>query len=259
MTRFSLELYFKRIHFRGTAKADIATVAAMMRCQLLTVPFENLDIQAGQVVSITSEDIVEKILMRQRGGYCYEVNGLFAMALDALRIPYIFVAARPLTHGAKKPKTHMALVVELGDERWLCDCGYGGHGIRAPMRLGALDTEIDQDGETFMLSQGGDQELRVKERVLDNWEMLYAFAWTPRNWDDFAEPNYYNSTHPESIFVRKLLVVLCTTTGRKILFGNRLKIVSDGQIEKKLLTPENRVAILREEFGLIEPESLLVS
>ena len=194
MSLFSLDLYFKRLHFRGVAKADIATVTELMRCQLLTVPFENLDIQAGQIVSIDHGDIVEKILFRQRGGYCYEVNGLFAMALDALQIPYFFVAARPLTHGVRKPKTHVAVVVELDGERWLCDCGYGGHGIRAPMRLDALDTEIDQDGERFVLCTGEDNELVVKEHVRDNWEMLYAFDLTPRRWEDFAEANYYNST-----------------------------------------------------------------
>jgi len=261
MTSFSLDQYFKRINFRGEAKANQATLTEMMRCQLMHVPFENLDVQAGKIVSLERNDIVEKILFNQRGGYCYEVNGLFAMALNALGIPYFFVAARPLTHGARKPKTHMAVIVNLNGEKWLCDCGYGGHGIRAPLRLSLLDIEVNQDGEMFMLSLFNEQELVVKSKMGDDWEPLYAFDLTPQSWADFAPANYYNSTHHESIFVRKLLVVLCTSTGRKILFGQRLKIISNGQVEKQILTAENRPVILREEFGLIEPsrESLLVS
>jgi N-hydroxyarylamine O-acetyltransferase len=260
MTSFSLDQYFKRIHFRGVAKADLATVAELMRCQLMRVPFENLDVQAGKVVSLDLSDIVEKIVHNDRGGYCYEVNGLFSLALNALDIPHFFVAARPMTHGARKPKTHMAVIVLLNGEKWLCDCGYGGHGIRAPLRLSLLDTEVNQDGELFMLSLYSEQELVVKSKVADDWELLYTFDLTPQSWADFAPANHYNSTHPESIFVRKLLVVLCTPTGRKILFGHRMKIISNGQVEKQILIAENRAAILREEFGLIEPsrESLLV-
>lgn len=249
MTSFSLEQYFKRIHFHREAKADLETVTELMQRQLMSVPFENLDIQAGKIISLEPSDIVEKILLRRRGGYCYEVNGLFAMALDALHIPYFFVAARPLTHGARKPKTHMAIIVNFNGEQWLCDCGFGGFGIRAPVNLGALDTEVNQDGELYKLSRGDEQELVVKHWSHD-WEPLYAFDLAPQNWADFAAANLYNSTHHDSIFVRKLLVVLCTPTGRKILFGNTLKLITHNLVEKQIVTAENRSTILREQFGL---------
>jgi N-hydroxyarylamine O-acetyltransferase len=101
---FTLQSYLSRIGYHGDAQADIATVTEMMRRQLFTVPFENLDVQAGKVVSLVPEEIVEKILNRNRGGYCYEVNGLFAMALQSLGIPYQFVAARPMFYPVKRPK-----------------------------------------------------------------------------------------------------------------------------------------------------------
>ena len=90
---FDLQAYFARIGFQGAASADFATLKRMMRCQLFSVPFENLDVQAGKIVSLVPEEIFHKIVDRQRGGYCYEVNGLFAMVLGALGIPYQFVAA----------------------------------------------------------------------------------------------------------------------------------------------------------------------
>jgi N-hydroxyarylamine O-acetyltransferase len=102
-----------------------------MRRQLFNVPFENLDVQAGKGVSMVPEMIVEKVIGRGRGGYCYEVNGLFAMALRALGIDYHLVACRPMTYPVVRPRTHMALVVQLEDEPWLCDLGFGSYGIRA--------------------------------------------------------------------------------------------------------------------------------
>ncbi|HCA7456195.1 TPA: arylamine N-acetyltransferase [Enterobacter roggenkampii] len=83
---FDISSYFKRINYTGPAAADTTTLHALMRHQLFSVPFENLDVQAGKIVSLAPDDIAEKVLKKGRGGYCYEVNGLFAMALDTLDV-----------------------------------------------------------------------------------------------------------------------------------------------------------------------------
>lgn len=108
---FSLARYFDRIGYAGPAHADLATVSELMRRQLYTVPFENLDVQAGLGVSLAPEDIADKILARGRGGYCYEVNGLFCMAMQALGVPYRYVAARPCS---------IPRVVPAPTWRWCC-------------------------------------------------------------------------------------------------------------------------------------------
>ncbi|AWV04967.1 arylamine N-acetyltransferase [Burkholderia sp. JP2-270] len=247
---FILQHYFERIGFEQPAVADIATISAMMRKQLFTVPFENLDVLARKGVSLAPEDIVEKILHRKRGGYCYEVNGVFAMALQALGVPYQFVAARPMFYPVKRPKTHMAIVLTLNGEQWLCDLGFGSYGIRAPMRLDVLDVEVNQDCDTFMLSKTSDREYLLKARVDGQWANQYAFDLSPQEWIDFAPANYLNSTHPDAIFVQKMLIVLHNETGRKILFGDTLKTVSNGQTEQRMISPEGHAPVLFREFGL---------
>ncbi len=247
---FTLQHYFTRIGFRGDATADITTVTALMRRQLFSVPFENLDVQAGKVVSLVPEDIVEKILNQQRGGYCYEVNGLFAMALQALGIPYQFVAARPMFYPTKRPKTHMAIVLNVDNEAWLCDLGFGSYGIRAPMRLSAVDVEVKQDADTYMLTKMSDGEYLLKSLIEGEWTNQYAFNLSPHEWVDFTPANYFNSTHPDAIFVQKLLVVLHNTEGRTILFGDMLKTIKNGKMAKETITSENRDSILADTFGL---------
>ena len=116
---FSLAKYCERIGYEDKPKADAQTLRQLMRHQLMTVPFENLDVQAGKVVSLVPEEIVEKIVGRNRGGYCYEVNGLFAMALKALGVEYQFVAARPMFYPVKRPKTHMAIIATVEGKQWL--------------------------------------------------------------------------------------------------------------------------------------------
>lgn len=247
---FTLTAYLKRIGFAREPQADIATVREMMRCQLFSVPFENLDVQAGKVVSLVPEDIVSKVLYQQRGGYCYEVNGVFAMALEALGIPYQFVAARPMFYPVRRPKTHMAIVITLDGEQWLCDLGFGSYGIRAPMQLGVLDAEVRQDSDVFMLSKADNQEYLLKAWVNGEWLNQYGFNLYPQEWIDFTPANYLNSTHPDAIFVQKLLVVLHTPSGRKILFGDSLKRVEHQNVIQQTVPPEQTTSILAEEFGL---------
>ncbi len=247
---FIFQKYLNRIGFAGDAKADLATVTEMMRRQLFSVPFENLDVQAGKVVSLVPEEIVEKIVGRGRGGYCYEVNGIFAMGLQALGIPYRFVAARPMFYPVRRPKTHMAIVLKLDGEDWLCDLGFGSYGIRAPMGLNSLDVEVKQDFDTFMLSRAGEREYLLQALVEGEWTKQYAFDLSPQEWIDFMPANYLNSTHPEAIFVQKLLVVLHHEEGRSILLGDTLKTVRRGKVEKHFLKPGDRDEVLRRNFNL---------
>ncbi len=254
---FSLDSYCQRIGFDAAPKADLATVTAMMRAQLFSVPFENLDVQAGKIVSLAPEEIVDKIVGRGRGGYCYEVNGLFAMALEALGIAYQFVAARPMFYPARRPRTHAAIVVTLDGEQWLCDCGFGSYGIRAPMSLRALGVEIKQEFDRFILSQPNEREYLVQAFTDGVWANQYGFDLSPQEWVDFVPANYFNSTHPDTIFVQKLLIVQHTMNGRKMLVGDVLKTIANGITETQTIAPERLGEVLLTQFGLRKTAAMI--
>lgn len=252
-SNFVLADYLRRINYQGEAKADIATLTQLMRCQLFTVPFENLDVQAKKIVSLVPEDIVSKIVYQPRGGYCYEVNGLFAMALQALGIPYRFVAARPMFYPVRRPKTHMALIARVDGQDWLCDLGFGSYGIRAPMSLNQPGMVVDQDHDSFVLERGEAGEYVLKALVNAEWANQYGFDLSPQEWIDFMPANYLNSTHPDAIFVQKLLVVLHNIDGRKILLGDNLKTVSRQLVSNR--TVSDVAGVLAEDFGLVNTVS----
>jgi N-hydroxyarylamine O-acetyltransferase len=247
---FNLTDYCQRIGFDGELRPDIATVQALMQHQLRSVPFENLDVLAGKPISLNPDDIVAKIIGQQRGGYCYEVNGLFAMALQALGIPYQFVAARPMFYPMKRPRTHMALLVTLDGAEWLCDLGFGSYGIREPLRVDVLETPVMQAGDTFMLGEEGGDFI-LKAQVDGAWAKQYGFNRCPVEWIDFAPANWLNSTHPDAVFTQKPLVVLFTANGRNILFGDSFKQIADGITTQRTLEPHEQAAVLAAHFGLI--------
>jgi N-hydroxyarylamine O-acetyltransferase len=249
-SNFNLQAYFSRIGFEGLASADFETLKGVMRRQLFSVPFENLDVQRGKVVSLVPEEIYEKIIERGRGGYCYEVNGLFAMALDALGFEYRFVAARPMTYAVRRPKTHMAIIVTIEREQWLCDLGFGGYGIREPFNLNWLDREVRQDFETFRLTMVSGRDYLLQAIACGVRKNLYEFNLCAQEWVDFEPANYLNSTHPDSIFVQNLMVVLQNRSGKDMLVGNRFKSVSEGRTEESRVGQEDIPALLLQKFSL---------
>jgi N-hydroxyarylamine O-acetyltransferase len=247
---FVLKDYLARIRYSGEAKADITTVTELMRCQLFTVPFENLDVQSGKIVSLVPEEIVEKIVYRNRGGYCYEVNGIFSMALHELEIKYQFVAARPMTYPTRRPRTHIAIVMTIDDEEWFCDLGFGPYNIRSPMRLDVVDVEVKQDDDIFILKKEKECGYLLKAFVEGLWANQYEFDLSPQEWIDFLPSNYFNSTHPEALFVQKLLVVRHGPKGKSFLFGDTLITIENGSVKKELVPADELDTVLGKTFGL---------
>lgn len=245
-SNFSLPDYLNRIGYSGDVSPNHVTLTALMSHQLQSVPFENTTVQAGKIPSLLPEDIYTKIVTDSRGGYCYEVNGLFAMALTAVGFEWYFAGARPMFYPTRRPKTHMVVIVTIEGKNYLCDTGFGGYGLREPMRI-AHEEHADQNGDRFLL------ELRDGEYVLtslvnDEWTPQYGFALTPQEWIEFSLSNYFNATHPDTIFTQKKLAVMQTATGRKILMDNSLKIIDNGIIT---LTDVDYDSAAREHFGLI--------
>jgi N-hydroxyarylamine O-acetyltransferase len=248
---FSFTDYCKRVGFSGPAKADIETLAALLRCQLFSVPFENLDVQAGKIVSIEPQDIVNKIVYHSRGGYCYEVNSLLAMALTSLGIDYYFVGARPMFYPARRPRTHMVIIAKIGDEQYLCDSGFGSYGMRAPIALSQINQTVQQDDDFFKLHCEDAKNYILQARVDGEWVNQFGFDLYPHELLDFMTANYYNSASPDAIFVKQLLIVKYNPLGRKILSGNRLKVIENGQSFVRDIDDNELAGVLEYEFGLI--------
>lgn len=247
---FILMDYLQRIGCAGELALNAESLCKLMRCHLQSIPFENLDVQAGKVVSMVPEDIVNKVVYSNRGGYCYEVNGLFAMALTALGFEYDLIGARPMFYPQRRPKTHMVLIVKIGAERWLCDTGFGSFGLRAPIELNQLGQIIQQDNETFMLDKSERGEFVLKALVKNEWVNQFGFDLYPMEMIDFMLANYYNSTHPEAVFVQRYLVMQQRPDGRTLLSGNQLKQLRGDEEVVTEITVDKLDEVLWREFKL---------
>ncbi|MDZ7880963.1 MAG: arylamine N-acetyltransferase [Saprospiraceae bacterium] len=250
---FDLSDYLKRIKLTKTPAPTLAFISEMMQQQLFTVPFENLDVQAGKIVSLVPEEIVDKLVHQNRGGYCYEVNGLLALALQKLSIPCYFTAARSMTYATKRPRTHLVIIAKIEGRSYLLDTGFGSYGIRLPMDLSLTNQDIEQDSQKYKLEKKG-SDFNVYALVQKTWLPQYSFKKQVYEYIEFSLANYFNSTHPTSIFVKAPLIILFNQEGKKVLSGNSIKYYRHGEMTEKVFDIEEYTTILKEEFDLSTPQ-----
>lgn len=244
-SNFSLPDYLRRIGYSGETHPDLATLTAIMSAQLQSVPFENTEVQAGRIPSMVPEEITTKIITHGRGGYCYEVNGLFAMALTAIGYEWYFAGARPMFYPTRRPKTHLVVIVTIDGEHYLCDTGFGGYGLRQPIHI--QDGEIaEQNGDRFRLELSNNEYV-LSSWVNDEWSLQYGFSLAAQEWIEFSLANYFNATHPDTIFTQKKLAVMQTPNGRKILLNDTLKIIENGSTDETIV---DYAKAANEHFGL---------
>lgn len=222
--------YLERIHYRGGLQPTRETLVALHRAHLLNIPYENLEIHLGGALSLELEAIYEKIVIRHRGGWCYEMNGLLAWALRELGFDVTLMASHvvPEHQGDGAEGTH--LILKVGLERpYLADVGFG-NGFLEPIPLEA--GTYQQDYLTYKL-----------EPTDIGWFFTnhayggagYDFTLTPRVMGYFAAPCQYLQTSPESGFVRTTVCHRHTPEGIVTLRGAMLREVTARGVDDQIV------------------------
>jgi N-hydroxyarylamine O-acetyltransferase len=240
-----LRAYLDRIRYGGSTAANETTLRNLHLAHLRAVPFENLDIHLQREIQLDTARLFDKIVQKKRGGFCYELNGLFAELLGELGFQVTLLSARVVNDGQIGPEfDHLALRVDL-DRSWLCDVGFGDSFLE-PLLLAGGDTvegpwhyRLTRDGAEWALSRG------------EPWERSFVFTLTPRRLEDFEPMCRFHQTSPASPFTRKRVCSLATESGRVTLANDRL-IVTDGteRRERQLANDEEIRATLAGLFGV---------
>lgn len=231
----AIERYCRRIGFEGAPSRDLATLAELHRLHPAAIAFENLSTLSGRGVSLELEDIEAKLVSGGRGGYCFEHNCLFAAVLEACGFGVQRLAARVVfnrEHPDELPRTHMLLrVAAPGGER-LCDVGFGGLTLTAPLELEPGREQRAGDTVFRLLESGGLYELQAG--MDGRWNPLYRFDMQPQLPADLEMMNHFVNTHPGSHFRTKLIAARVVSDGRYALADNRFTHYrSDGSREQR--------------------------
>ena len=253
MTAFNLAEYSKRIGYSGTTAPDLATLTALHRAHIGAIPFENLDIQMGRSVQLDSDALQAKMVRQRRGGYCFEQNSLFMLALQSIGFAPDAREARVRqnTGGLTRPRTHMVLTLLCEGREWLADVGFGGDGLLEPIALDGRPAE--QGGVVYRVAAEGPIRL-LQRHVAGNWEDLYALMPDRVHPIDFEVGNWFTSTHPRSPFVLNLTAQRIVDDTRHTLRNLTYSITRGTAVQVREITRQEVASLLRDTFGLEVPE-----
>jgi N-hydroxyarylamine O-acetyltransferase len=235
---FPLPRYLERIGLKTVPHPDEEGLKQVHAAQAFSIPFENLDIHLGRVISLKPEDLVAKLIYGQRGGYCFELNGIFGLALKALGFSVRPLLARVLYRRTDPgARTHQVLIVMISGRKWLADIGFGGPGLRLPLLMIAGGVE-EQYGERYRLRQDPDYGMVLQKETKNTFIDLYAFNEREVTLDvDIDMANHFTATWPTSIFRLHRMCSMPHPWGRVTLDDMELTIYRDGQSNRQILPP----------------------
>lgn len=247
--------YMERLGLSEVPEPTLEGLNRLISAHQHAIPFEDLDSCEFHVpVSLDYDHLFEKLIVDKRGGYCFELNGLFCALLKELGFDAWNVFACVHQGGLDPAINHRGTLVRLDGVVHYVDVGKGE---LQPTFAVPLDGEHHKRGdeEYWMVPHEEDAEWAwlMLPGEDGTGEPYVRFSWTPRENGEF-EPYNRNMYIPEdSVFVRKLLVSLRTDTGILLVRGDVLLEVEGSETEEIHFTREEVPALLRERFGIDVP------
>ena len=243
--------YLDRINYSGSLEPCLDTLAALQKTHLMNVPFENLDIHYQTEIILDYDRIYRKIVENGRGGFCYELNGLFYQLLKHLGFDIHRISARVYAAGFRLPHEydHLAIIATFGGVQYLADVGYKEFAF-APLKLEKAVNQKDERGN-FMFDDYDAEHWRVSYISDTLMTPEYVFRNIHREYAEFAEMCHFQQYHEDSHFRKQKLITRPTDEGRITLTSSKLKItIGDGFEETPVETEEEFEKYLWEYFQI---------
>lgn len=262
MNSSQVDAYLRRIGAEHPQEPTGRALRELQLRHLRTVPFENLSIHLGEEIVLEEERLLDKVIGRGRGGFCYELNGAFGTLLAALGYGVELLAARVYGDEGRLgiPYDHLALRVRTVEgETWLADVGFGAHS-HYPLSCAEREEQVDPAGLFRMVAAGpdaagvsGGSAGSGDLDVVRDGRPQYRLETRPRALGDFTAGLWWHSTSPLSHFTRSLVCSRVTEDGGRITLSGRELTTTAGdgtRGTRELETDEEVLTAYREGFGI---------
>jgi N-hydroxyarylamine O-acetyltransferase len=247
--------YLERIAYHGEVAPTRNVLEQLLAHHVQSIPFENVDVQLGIRLTTEPADAYRKIVNRQRGGWCYEQNGLFGWALSEVGFEVTRIAAAVMRadRGDIATANHLCLLVQTEDSNtpWLVDVGFGGS-MFAPIEL--RESAHEQRPFRLGLRRTNDDHWQFWEDI-GKGEFHFDFHPAPADENALAGKCEFLQTNPESSFVQSLVAQIRLPDSHKTLRGKVFSHATSKGVETSVIaSPEELVVVLRDHFRLDVPE-----
>lgn len=240
----NINSYVNKIGISEIKKPSLRFLTELQNQHLLSIPFEDLDIPNRARIELNLRKIYNKIIPSKRGGFCYELNGLFCWLLTKLGYKVDMLSARVYnkeTNELGPEFDHMVLLIHLKkgllDKDFLVDVGFGDS-FRIPIEMPNGEVE-DVSGRNRIIKKKS-EIFELQKKTENGWRVLYSFTTTPHKLEEFKEMCAFQQDSPDSPFRTRMVCTVATETGRITLSNNSMtitenksktKIEFDGEIE----------------------------
>jgi N-hydroxyarylamine O-acetyltransferase len=251
-----LDQYLARIAYTGPREPSLQVLHALTFAHAEHVPFENLDVLLGRGIDLSEDAVFDKLVVRKRGGYCFEQNTLFMRVLGALGFEVQPLSARGRIFWPDRsfipPRTHLLLQVTLDGASWLTDVGVGASSLSAAIRF-ELDLEQHTPHDLRRIIRQNDRFYH-QVRHAEAWVDVYEFTGEEMPAIDRVVANWYTSTHPQSHFKSRMMVARVGGEGRRysLVDGELKQRERDGRASSRMIeTSQQLLEVLASQFGII--------
>lgn len=235
-------LFRKRIGLPENNEITFNDLDDILEKTATVIPFENLRVIDASAEKITKENVMDKILVRNEGGLCYELNtNLYFFLLDN-GFDVSLVRGVVYNHTAQEwgtiGRTHVAIILVQDEKKYIVDTGFGGN---LPLKPVPLTGEVVSsfNGEFQIKNESsvhGNYILHVKLKHKDaDWKVGYAFD-SQQLVGDLSELNEVQkiiTEHPKSIFNKSPLVTKLIKNGSLTLTENSFTQWMNGEVIKE--------------------------
>ncbi|MGR5378905.1 arylamine N-acetyltransferase family protein [Vibrio harveyi] len=253
MNQTDLQAYLKKVGISQSLNINTDTLLLLHNAQHRRLPFENFDIALGRGISVAEQDIINKLIYRERGGYCYELNALLFNVLKTIGFDARPLLGRVHLSGTPSGRTHQFTLVTMGEDKWIVDVGFGSNTPRAPLPF-VLNQDIHTDLQTFRFIEHELVGYMLQVQSYDDpeqWIDLYSLDFEHVFDGDIVCGNHYTSTSPNSHFTSSRVAALATDSGIITLFNHSLKYRANVEVvEIELEAGETYLSALKTHFGI---------
>ena len=204
MKKLQIQQYLRKLQLNDFEPAvNLATLTKLQDAHLKYIPYENFDSLNGKITSLKRQDMFNKVIMHNRGGICFELNGLYNWLLESLGFEVTSYAARFIDKmETYQLRRHRVMCVALGEKRYLTDVGVNSESPRVPLEI--TEGLIQSDGISqykFTRSEFWGWLLWQKE-CGKIWKRLFGFTEEPQIDKDFITASFWCDAHPDSPFIK---------------------------------------------------------
>ncbi|ROV61743.1 arylamine N-acetyltransferase [Vibrio ponticus] len=245
-----IEYYLEQLEI-PTELEGLERINYMIKKHLSLFAFSSTNVVLDRELPLDIESIVERLVERKQGGYCFEHNKLMQLALEQLGYQVRPILARVLLSGNEyNRRSHRLTILTWQGQEYIVDVGFG---IGTPQEVIALETREYHWQESHVRLQAIEgQDYRLEKFENDTVLTMYRFDLSETTEDDCDASHFYTHKFPQSNFVNSLVISKIHANKRQLV--RRLEVFEyddlGNETSSAITSAEQMHQIISQQLGL---------